>query len=334
MFPRMGMSDTLQRFSRSTVVDAFLLRSVEQVVLSHPAASHDKMRELFRAGDQRAQAADELFEGQAAASLPLYREAALLFMAALIAVDPGASLVEPLRPDQVVLQFESIEKKAACPAPQKEVDEFFGLVTTSDPLALDRLPPAEARAKIRSIRFIVLWLRELNEPRTLRQIKIQRVVRVFVTSVVVIGGLIWGLMALFKPVNIALHKPVSVSSLHPSAASPPSGLTDGETSGSYGVHTNKEESPWVQVDLGDVYRLSKIKIYNRGDGWFDDGLPMTLTISENGTNWTEIDKRTKSFGQWMPWVVDAAKRRARYIRVEGNHGAFVALSELEAFGKK
>jgi hypothetical protein len=330
----MGLADTLERFSRSALVDAFLLRSAERMVVAQPESGREVMRNLFRAADRRVQAADELSESEAPSSLPLYREAALLFMAARVAVDPESNLVEPLEPHKVVEQFKNVPATRPAPVPDKELQDFYELLCISDPLVLDRLPPSEARAKIRSIRSSVLWLRELNEPRTLRQVRVQRIARIVVAGAIVIAALVYGLMAGFKPVNIALHKPVSVSSVHPAATSPPSGLTDGETSGSYGVHTNKEDTPWVQVDLQEVYRLSKVKIYNRGDGWFDEGLPMTLLVSENGTDWVEIDKRTKSFGQWSPWVADGGKRPVRYIKVMGNRGTFVALSELEAFGKK
>ena len=85
---------------------------------------------------------------------------------------------------------------------------------------------------------------------------------------------------------------------------------------------------------GRRYRITKVKIYNRGDGYFDDGLPMTLEFSENGTDFVEIDKRTKSFGQWVPWTADGDKKPARYVRIHGNRGSYVALNEIEVFGKK
>jgi hypothetical protein len=149
-----------------------------------------------------------------------------------------------------------------------------------------------------------------------------------------IALLLWASTKLVSPTNIALRKPVTVSSVHPAATSPPAGLTDGVTSGSYGVHTNREDAPWVQVDLGEVYRINKVKIYNRGDGWFDDGLPMTLQFSENGTDFAEVDKRTTNFGQLIPWTFDAQKKTARFLRVTGAKGTYVSLSELEVFGRK
>ena len=92
------------------------------------------------------------------------------------------------------------------------------------------------------------------------------------------------------------------------------------------------EPSWV--DLGDVYQLKKIKIFNRTDCCFDEHLPLTLEISENEFGFTELDRRTTSFSQWAPWVVSADGRWARYIQVRGSKGKFVALSELEAYGKK
>jgi hypothetical protein len=146
--------------------------------------------------------------------------------------------------------------------------------------------------------------------------------------------LVWFVMRVFTPTNIALHKRVLVSSTHSNSTAPEGGLTDGDTGGAYGVHTALEENPWVRVDLGDVYQLRKVKVYNRGDGWFDDSLPLTLELSENGVDFAVVDKRTTSFSQWSPWVVAPDGKRARYIQVHGARGKFVVLSELEAYGKK
>jgi hypothetical protein len=105
-------------------------------------------------------------------------------------------------------------------------------------------------------------------------------------------------------------------------------------SGSYGVHTNSGEDPWVQVDLGAVYAVDTVKVYNRGDGWFDDGLPMMLRLSENGRDFVDVAARTTHFTQAVPWTIETGHRPARYIRVRGARGRYVTLSELEAFGEK
>jgi len=292
------------------------------------------MREYFRAAENRARTADELTEVELAASFSLLREAAILYMAGLLAVSPDAQVDEPLKASDVVGRFQTLQKTRNCPCSSEELARFLNLVSAEDPLAFDRLSADEASERAKSGRAIVAWLRDLNEPRSLRQIKMQRVFRIGLVAAVVLMLLIWGLSALVSSPNIALHKPVSTSSVYPGTNAPPNGLTDGVTSGTYGAHTNREEHPWAQIDLLDVYRINKVKIYNRGDGWYDEGLPMTLEFSENGVDFVEVDKRTASFGQWVPWMFNARKKKARYLRVVGNRGAYVALNEIEVTGKK
>ena len=149
-----------------------------------------------------------------------------------------------------------------------------------------------------------------------------------------VAFLVWLGFAIFSPTNIARGKHVLTSSVIAGSTAPEGGLTDGSTLGGYGVHTAIEDNPWVRVDLGSVYSLKKIKIYNRGDGWFDDHLPLSLELSENGVDFTPVDRRTTSFSQWSPWVYVAHGEKARFIQVHGAKGKYVALSELEAYGKK
>jgi hypothetical protein len=314
-------------------VESFLLKDAERAVQSYKSDRIEKMRALFRAAELRKNAADELFENRVVAALALYREAALLYVAALLAVRSEAPLDDPLRPDQVFQRFRELES-AHRPGSDRELDELVELIVANDPLVFDRLPQKEAMQRLGSVRDVVRDLRDLNEPRPLARIRAIRIVRIALLGVLFVGLFAWGALAVFNPTNIALSKPVTVSSVHPSSMGTPAGLTDGITSAAYGAHTNKEASPWVQVDLTEIYRIDRVKIYNRGDGWFDEGLPMTLAFSENGRDFVVVDTRTKSFGQWQPWVVDAKKARARYVRVNGAPGSFVALNEIEVFGKK
>jgi hypothetical protein len=122
--------------------------------------------------------------------------------------------------------------------------------------------------------------------------------------------------------------------MHQYAISGPEGLTDGVITGPpYGVHTAAASPPWVQVDLGDVYKVSKVKVYNRGDGWFNDGLPMTLQTSLDGTWFVDIETRRAPFSQKSPWVANAHREKARYIRLRGPATKYLALSELEVFAR-
>jgi len=61
------------------------------------------------------------------------------------------------------------------------------------------------------------------------------------------------------------------------------------------VHTANEAKSWVMVDLGTMQKLGKVKIYNRGDGWFDEVLPLTLELSSDGASFTEVERLTTPY---------------------------------------
>src|SRR5262249_41820569 len=111
------------------------------------------------------------------------------------------------------------------------------------------------------------------------------------------------------------------------------GLVDGSIDDSYGVHTDHDNPPWVMVDLGSSHRIDRIKVYNRGDGWFDETLPLILEFSEDGQNFSEIDRRTTSFGQYSTWNSRLDGRSTRYVRLKSKNGGIIVLNELEVYGK-
>jgi hypothetical protein len=147
----------------------------------------------------------------------------------------------------------------------------------------------------------------------------------------------WALLAFARakllPQDIALGKPV-----HPSSQkqAPPDGqtITDGSTGTSVGVHTNVEDNPNVVIDLEAPYWLSTLKVYNRMDGWFDDCLPLVAEVSLDGKTYDEIARRDTHFGTSPPWIIDAGGRPGRYVRLRVARKSYLALSEVEAFGKK
>jgi hypothetical protein len=328
----MTLAETFQRAYKSTVLDVILLEKAERIAASYPASGQHRLRELFQVGTRRVSAATDLLESQPVAAAVLYRDAAIAYIGAILAargetVELGSGDIK-----QALDRLDAI--RSELPDPPSEFERARTLLRDDDPLVFDRLRDSDAQLGAQAIAATVSWLHDTIEARTVVEIRRSRTVRLVLLGLVGVGLLVWLGMTIFSPTNIALHKRVMVSSTHPNSSAPEGGLTDGSNSGGYGVHTAVEENPWVRVDLGDVYQLKKIKIYNRGDGWFDDHLPLTLELSENGVDFTVVDKRTASFSQWSPWVFAPDGKRARYIQVHGTKGKFVVLSELEAYGKK
>ena len=155
----------------------------------------------------------------------------------------------------------------------------------ADSLFSDALPPAKPCARGVSAAHAALATRMI-EPRTLRELKRDKLLRLGAFALALLAVLAASLIWLVKPENLARAKPVLTSSHHPNSKAPEGGLTDGNIKDAYGVHTNVEQHPWVSVDLGEMHSVDRVKIYNRGDGWFNDSLPLKLEFSEDGKNST------------------------------------------------
>lgn len=126
--------------------------------------------------------------------------------------------------------------------------------------------------------------------------------------------------------NLALHKPVTASSIRLGA---PEGLVNGFVEyGGYALHTRTESPAWVRVDLGSPHRISEVRLYSRGDGFLDDrSAQLTVDLSEDGLVTHRAGRCAELFSQLFPCVIDARGQTARYVLV--SHGAVLVLSEIE-----
>jgi hypothetical protein len=328
----MTLAETFQRAYQRTVLDVMLLKKAERTAASYPAAEQNRLRELFRAGMRRGNAAADLLESRPVAAAILYREAIIAYVAAILAARGETVEFGPGDIKRALQKLDAIRPELS--DPPEGFERARSLCANDDPLALDHLYDREAVLGAEAMAATVGWLHDTIEPRTVVEIRRSRRLRLALLVLAGIGLLAWLAVAIFSPTNIALHKRTIASSTHPNSTAPEGGFTDGSTGDPYGVHTAPEDNPWVRVDLGDVYQLKKIKIFNRTDCCFDASLPLTLEISETETGFIELDHKTASFSQWSPWVVSPEGKRARYIQVRGQKGHFVALGELEAYGKK
>lgn len=324
----MAASDTL-----GSLLDTFLLRRPEARAAGYPASGVSRMRDLSRAGRERARVADDIVEAHPGSALSLYREAGLIHLAAFVASREGEAPPEPLVAADVIERFRAIELDVAPPFGRAKLDAFLADLAAPDVLATERVDVPRAVALGYDGRAVVAWLGGLVEPRSVPEIKLTRLVRIGGAGLITVALLAWLISGMVSQENLALHKVVAVSGVHPRAVSPPAGLTDGIKSGPYGVHTAFADAPWVQVDLGAVYAIDTVKIYNRGDGWFDEGLPMVLQLSETGATFVDVETRTATFGQTMPWVAKLGGKPGRFVRVRGAKGRYVTLTELEVFGR-
>ncbi len=165
----------------------------------------------------------------------------------------------------------------------------------------------------------VLALRALRYGRTLA----------VAIALAAIGAMI--VKAEFLVHNVALDKPIYTSGLRPESPPGGAGVVDGRTRGTFGVFTAQSQRPFVTVDLERSYAISSIRIVNRGDGWFDDGLPLVVELSMDGGSFTEVARRTTHFDKWS--FALPASTTARFVRVAKATPGELALNEIEVYAR-
>ena len=98
-------------------------------------------------------------------------------------------------------------------------------------------------------------------------------------------------LAQAAPVNLALSKTATQSSTYTghiggSADRAVDGNTDGNYFNGSVTHTNLEQGAWWQVDLGAVYSVRSIEIYNRTDAVPERLSNFYVRVSEDGVTWS------------------------------------------------
>ena len=317
------------------VREYFLLERALRAVSA--ARNHAQAVEYARAAEIRLSAAPSPADDRTAVvAITALRDAVLLLVQAYLAsnatadVDRSAPLLEQLR-----------RISSADPSAPDDAELALDAWNAADPIWIDRLPFEEKRKLAQALRRVAVFLRSRSTARSRARIRALRWWRLGMLCVTAFALSYWGISHLLKRENLALHQQVSMSSVWPGSA-PPDALVDGHTSGARGpgvpdpnlVHTGSEDAPWVMIDLGGVRTLDEVRVYNRADHRFNDGLPYVLELSEDGVTFEAVARREKHFGSTRfdpPWKIRLQKRRARFVRIRCEH--YVVLSEVEVFGR-
>jgi len=76
-------------------------------------------------------------------------------------------------------------------------------------------------------------------------------------------------------------------------------------------HTEEEDQPWVQFDLGARTRFSHVELVNRSDSGADRAFPVVIEASDQGKKWKELARRDTPYSTWR---AEFAPTTARYVR--------------------
>jgi hypothetical protein len=127
--------------------------------------------------------------------------------------------------------------------------------------------------------------------------------------------------------NLALHKPVVVSSQYPGQGTDHSLLVDGNHD-NLGFHTNSGGQQWALIDLGQVRKIKKVVVYNRADGYEERAVPLKIEVSNDNQNFKVIAERKETFDKW---TAKGLKAEGRYVRLSNTPPNFFHLAEVEIY---
>lgn len=144
-------------------------------------------------------------------------------------------------------------------------------------------------------------------------------------------------------INVALGKVVAQSSL--AWGGLVERAVDGNTSGNWRngeiTHTDLEMNPWLELDLGAIYDLSSIRLWNRTDCCIERLTDFEIFVSDKPFT-SKSPEQTRAQASVTTIANNelvrvqktfAIERKARYVRVQITGQGVLSLAELEVMGR-
>ena len=113
------------------------------------------------------------------------------------------------------------------------------------------------------------------------------------------------------------------------------GGCDGVKNGKWGFHTENEDRPWWQVDLGQSQPLSRLVLFNRCDTCASRNSRILVLLSDDGKSFQQVYEHdgTVFFGHTdkKPLSVSLDGRKARFVRLQLPIKTYFHLDEVEIY---
>jgi hypothetical protein len=317
--------------AREGVREFFLLEKAAERQAAMDRTRREIVRRYYNAGNRRLNVAQDLRGPvQTPAALTLYREGSH-FLALAYLAQHGYAKLDPasVSPRETFEEFEQAMQAEGLYIPPS-YQRSRSLLMSADPLELDRLDRDGPSHIIEELEATSRWLTSLVDARSPTELKWIRGFRVGITIVGAVALLVMLLLRITAPKNIALGKPATASSYMFSTIA--AAAVDGAKNGTFGFHSELEESPWWSVDLGRPFAVTKVQVFGRGDGHNDQSVPLALEVSDDGTAYQQIALRNEAFSEFDPWIVQPPALVTRYLRLQTMRRSYLVLGEVEVHG--
>ena len=180
-------------------------------------------------------------------------------------------------------------------------------------------PHAEQQADARRLqRFAKALLRRFTDPELkVARLLLQRVFRSLLllgVLVLAVAGIVLSSRSPLGP-DLAANRPWKTSSVLPNSGAPSAVL----------FHTQEEQDPWLEFDLGKPVEFSRVEVQNRSDCCDERAVPLVIEVSDDGAKWREVARKAELFNLWN---ADFSKVKARYVRARVLARTFLHLERV------
>ncbi|MAG58595.1 MAG: hypothetical protein CMJ83_20085 [Planctomycetes bacterium] len=114
------------------------------------------------------------------------------------------------------------------------------------------------------------------------------------------------------------------------------GGCDGKKNGGFGFHTDEDDRPWWQVDLGRAVAIDRVLIFNRCGRIAPRAAGVCVLTSLDGERWRNRYRHDggifHGFSDGRPLVVKLAGAQARHVRLQLPGKSWLHLDEVEVYG--
>jgi hypothetical protein len=115
------------------------------------------------------------------------------------------------------------------------------------------------------------------------------------------------------------------------------GGVDGVKNGGVGFHTDRQDRPWWQVDLGKAQTLDRVVVWNRCSPDSPRASHLRILLSADGKAWREAYAHDGAVfygaSDSKPLTVPMKGAEARFVRLQVADNTWLHLDEVEVFGQ-
>ena len=269
--------------------------------------SRERSRELYSAAERLTL---EDAPGSIGARAVLHREGVLLALRALA----GSAELSPAE-----LWSSAASKPGLLTGPEGGTLRRLLLDSCGEPSAVET-------ERLREVHLEFLEYAET----ALRRVQSLRVRRVrllggaaLVAILLVVAGS-WALMEISSPRNLARGSAWRTSST--GLECKPKEHLCGRTRTDILFHTNNEQDPWFELDLGSPLTFSAMTIRNRMDMGVARAVPLLVEVTDDHVTWREVIRRVEPFSTWTPIFPPTT---ARYVRLRVLKKTWFHLEDVE-----